>query len=159
MIKFYEDFVVGEENVLGSRLFTREDIIAYASAFDPQPFHLDEEAGKASIFGGLCASGWHTGCVAMRVIVDSRDAIRAKAVAMGQQVPQLGVSPGVVNMRWPTPTRPGDTITYSSRVISKRETKRPQWGLVGLRTTGRNQHGAEAISFESLVFVARRPES
>jgi acyl dehydratase len=156
MIKFWEDFNVGEESLLGSHLFTRDEIVAYASAFDPQRFHLDEEAAKASIFGGLCASGWHTGCVAMRIIIDSRDRIRAEAMARGEAVPQLGVSPGFVNMRWPTPTRPGDTITFSSRVLSKRETKRPQWGLVALRTTGVNQNGLEAISFESQVFVARR---
>ena len=156
MIKFWEDFHVDETSRLGSHHFTRDEIIAYASAFDPQPFHLDDDAAKASIFGGLCASGWHTGCVAMRVIIDSRDSIRAEAMARGEAVPQLGVSPGFVNMRWPVPTRPGDTLTFSSRVLSKRETKRPQWGLVALRTTGVNQNGQEAISFESQVFVARR---
>jgi len=154
--RFFDEYEVGEVTDLGEHAFTREAIIAFARDWDPQRFHLDEEAAKASIFGGLCASGWHTGCVAMRIIIDSRDRIRAEAMARGEAVPQLGVSPGFVNMRWPTPTRPGDTITFSSRVLSKRETKRPQWGLVALRTTGVNQNGLEAISFESQVFVARR---
>jgi acyl dehydratase len=156
VIKFYEDFVVGEENVLGSHEFTREAIVAFARAWDPQAFHLDEVAGKASIFGSLCASGWHTGCVAMRKIVDWRDAHRAASLARGENIPPLGVSPGVTNMRWPNPTRPGDVVTYHSRVTSKRETKRPQWGLVGIRTWGVNQDGLEAISFDSLVFSARK---
>jgi acyl dehydratase len=159
VIKFYEEFVVGEETVLGSREFTRDAIVAFASAHDPQKFHLDEDAGKASIFGGLCASGWHTACVAMRLIIDSRDAGRAARIARGEAVPILGVSPGVTNLRWPHPTRPGDIVTYRSRVTSMRETQRPQWGLVGLHTSGVNQNGLEAISMDSLVFVARRGAS
>ena len=156
MIKFYEDFVIGDETVIGSHRFTREEIVAFATKWDPQRFHVDEEAAKASIHGGLCASGWHTGCVAMRLIVDSRDAIRRQTLARGEAVPALGVSPGFTNMRWPNPTRPGDIVSYGSKVTSMRETKRPQWGLVGVRTTGVNQNGLEAISFDSLVFVARR---
>jgi acyl dehydratase len=156
VIKFHEEFVIGEESVLGSHEFTREEIIAFATLYDPQRFHIDEEAGKASIFGGLCASGWHTGCVAMRLIVESRDRGRAERIARGEAVPPLGVSPGVTNMCWANPTRPGDVVTYRSRVLSMRETRRPQWGLIGQRTWGVNQNGAEAISFDSLVFVARR---
>ena len=156
MIKFFEDFVIGEETLLGSHAFTRDEIVAYAREYDPQPFHLDEEAAQASIFGGLCASGWHTGCVAMRVIIESRDQIRDLRIANGERVPLLGVSPGFTNMRWPNPTRPGDTITYSSRVLSKRETKRQQWGLVGIRTRGVNQNGLEVLSMDSLVFIERR---
>jgi acyl dehydratase len=156
VIKFYEDFTIGEETPIGSHRFTREEIISFATKFDPQRFHVDEEAAKASIFGGLCASGWHTGCVAMRLIVDSRDAVRREKVARGEEVPSLGVSPGFTNMRWPNPTRPGDVVTYGSKMLSMRETKRPQWGLAGLRTTGVNQNGLEAISFDSLVFVGRR---
>ena len=156
MIKFYEDFVIGEENVLGSHTFTREAIIAFARAFDPQPFHLDEAAGEASIFGGLCASGWHTAGVAMRKIVDWRDSRRAEFAASGAALPPLGVSPGARNIRWPRPVRPGDTLTFRSRVNSMRETRRPQWGLVGMRTWGVNQDGHEAYSFEGMVFVARR---
>ena len=156
MIKFFEDFVIGEETLLGSHAFTRDEIVAYAREYDPQPFHLDEEAAKASIFGGLCASGWHTGCVAMRVIIESRDQIRDLRIANGERVPLLGVSPGFTNMRWPNPTRPGDTVTFSSIVLSKRETKRPQWGLLGIRTRGVNDNSFEVLSMDSLVFVERR---
>jgi acyl dehydratase len=156
MIKFYEDFAVGEESVLGEHTFTREAIIAFARAFDPQPFHLDEGSGEASIFGGLCASGWHTAGVAMRKIVDWRDARRAELAALGEPLPPLGVSPGARNIRWPRPVRPGDTLTFRSRVQTLRETRRPQWALVGMRTWGVNQDGHEAYSFEGTVFVARR---
>ncbi len=156
MIKFYEDFSVGEESALGEHTFTREAIIAFARAFDPQPFHLDEAAGEASIFGGLCASGWHTAGVAMRKIVDWRDARRAEFFARGEQLPPLGVSPGARNIRWPRPVRPGDSLSFRSRVEWKRETRRPQWGLVGMRTWAVNQHGQEAYSFEGMVFVGRR---
>jgi len=156
VVKFYEDYVVGDENVLGSREFTRDAMLAYARAYDPQPFHVDEAAGEASIFGSLIASGWHTASVGMRAIVDSRDALRKEAQARGETLPKLGVSPGFRDLRWPNPVRPGDVVTYSSRVESKRETKRPAWGLVGVHTRGVNQNGAEVLSMHSLVFVARR---
>jgi len=156
MIKFYEDYVVGVETTLGAHAFTREEIVAYALEFDPQPFHLDEVAGAASIFGSLCASGWHTASVAMRIIVDWRDAGRAECIARGEPVPPIGVSPGISNMRWPHPTRPGDVVTFRSRVESMRETRRPQWGLVGQRSWGINQEGREVLSFEGLVLVGRR---
>ncbi len=156
MSNFYEEFVVGEENVLGSRFFTREAVVEFARAFDPQPFHLDDKAGEASIFGSLCASGWHTASVAMRCIVDWREKDRAERVSRGEASPPLGVSPGLRELRWGAPVRPGDTVTYSSRVISKRETKRPQWGLVSLATRGVNQHGVEVISFLSSAFAARK---
>ncbi len=156
MIGFFEDIVVGQNSVLGSHEFTREAIIAFARAWDPKPFHLDEAAVRASIFGSLCASGWHTGCVAMRLIVEARDRFRGERSRPGETLPPLGVSPGILKMRWPNPTRPGDVVTYASEVLGKRETKRPQWGLAHLRTFGINQNGLEAISFESHVFVGRR---
>jgi acyl dehydratase len=156
MIKFYEDFSVGEESLLGEHTFAREAIIAFARAFDPQPFHLDEAAGEVSIFGGLCASGWHTASVAMRKIVDWRDARRAELAARGEPLPPLGISPGARNIRWPRPVRPCDCLSFRSRVEWKRETRRPQWGLVGMRTWGVNQEGQEAYSFEGTVFVGRR---
>ena len=111
MVKFYEDYVVGDENVLGSREFTRDAMLAYARAYDPQPFHVDEAAGEASIFGSLIASGWHTASVGMRAIVDSRDAQRKEAQARGETLPKLGVSPGFRDLRWPNPVRPGDVVT------------------------------------------------
>jgi acyl dehydratase len=156
MIKFYEDFVVGEENLLGSHAFTREAIVAFAELYDPQPFHIDDAAGVASIYGSLVASGVHTACVCMRAIIDWRDALRQAALARGETVPALGVSPGVRDLRWPNPVRPGDVVTFYSKVESKRETKRPAWGLVGNHAWGVDQSGREVLSMHSLVFVARR---
>lgn len=159
MIAYYEDVVPGTKTRLGSHIFTREDIVAFAEQWDPQKFHVDEEAAKASIFGSLCASGWHTGCVAMRKIVDARKSYEEARRLRGEETPTLGVSPGMRNMRWPTPTRPGDEISYFSEILDKRETKQPQWGLVHLVTTGVNQRGELAISFESWVFAARRAKA
>jgi acyl dehydratase len=156
VIAWFEDVVVGAKNPIGSHHFTRDEIVAFARQWDPQRFHIDEEAAKASTFGSLCASGWHIGCVAMRLIVDARQAFEAERRARGEPTPSLGVSPGMRNIRWPVPTRPGDTISYQSEVLDKRETKRPEWGLLHLRTTGVNQRGEIAISFESWVFAARR---
>ena len=157
MMAYFEDVVVGEKSPLGSHLFTREEIVAFASEWDPQPFHVYEEAARGSMFGSLVASGWHTGATAMRLIVDARKAYEEARRARGEATPPLGVSPGMRNMRWPIPTRPGDELTYFSQVLDKRETKRPEWGLVHLLTTGFNQRGELAISFESWAFVARRP--
>ncbi len=157
MKHFFEEIEGGEETALGSHEFTKEAIIAFATRWDPQRFHIDEAAAADSMFGGLCASGWHTSCVAMRLIVDTRYRERQQQIALGKPVPLLGVSPGVANLRWPTPTRPGDVIRYRSRLTSKRETKRPEWGLVGIRTWGVNARGEEAIAMDSHVFVGRRP--
>jgi acyl dehydratase len=156
MIVSFEDVVPGEKSALGSHVFTRDEIVDFARQWDPQRFHVDEEAAKGSIFGSLVASGWHTGCVAMRLIVDSRQRFEQERRARGEPTPRLGVSPGMSNLKWPVPTRPGDEVSYFSEVLDKRETKQPQWGLVHLRTTGINQRGETAISFESWVFVARR---
>lgn len=156
MIGFYEDFVIGAENRLGSHEFTREAIIAFATAYDPQPFHVDDAAGAASIYGSLCASGWHTACICMRTLIDWRDARRKEAEARGEPVPALGVSPGIRDLRWPNPVRPGAVVTFYSKVESKRETKRPAWGLVGHHTRGVDQTGREVVSMHGSVFVARR---
>jgi acyl dehydratase len=157
VIGFFEDVTVGEKTRLGSHTFTREEIVGFAAEWDPQPFHLDEEAGRASIFGSLCASGWHTACVAMRLMVDARAALRDAQQARGEPIPRLGVSPGVSKLRWLIPTQPGDTLTYYREVLGKRETRQPQWGLVHTRAWAVNQNGHEALSFESSVFIERRP--
>ena len=157
MIGFYEDVVIGEEQRLGSHAFTKPAIIDFARRYDPQRFHVDEEAAKHSMLGGLCASGWHTAAAAMRTIVDFRARMLADLTARGEAPPPLGVSPGVENLRWPIPVRPGDVVTFYSRVTSKGETKRPEWGLVFMRTWGVNQDGREAISMENRAFVGRRP--
>ena len=157
MSLYFEDIRIGESNAIGAHTFTREGIIAFAVLYDPQPFHLSEEGGRASIYGSLIASGWHTASVCMRLIIDSRARARATHAALGEPLPRLGVSPGFRDMRWPAPVRAGDTVAYSSRIESMRETKRPQWGMVTGRHTGLNQHGAEVFAFTSIVLWERRP--
>jgi acyl dehydratase len=154
---FFEDQVVGASRIVGSHTFTREEIIAFARAYDPQAIHLDDAAGVASIHGSLIASGWHAACVWMRLLVVARKRDNAEAAARGETIPPAGLSPGVKDLRWPAPVRPGDTITYTSRIASKRETRKPQWGLVFTHTTGVNQHGVEVYSASGAVFSARRP--
>jgi acyl dehydratase len=158
MSLFYEDQRAGDVRPVGAHTFTREGIIAFAVLYDPQPFHLSEEAGKASIYGSLIASGWHTASVCMRLMIDGRGRARAARAALGEPLPRLGVSPGFRDMRWPAPVRPGDTVAYSSRIETVRETKRPQWGLVSARNIGVNQHGAEVFAFTSFVLWERRPK-
>ena len=157
MSLYFEDLRIGESNAIGAHTFTREGIIAFAVLYDPQPFHLSEEGGRASIYGSLIASGWHTASVCMRLIIDSRERTRTTHAALGEPLPRLGVSPGFRDMRWPAPVRAGDTVAYSSRIESTRETKRPQWGMVTGRHTGLNQHGAEVFAFTSIVLWERRP--
>ena len=94
MSLYFEDQKVGEANPLGAHTFTREGIIAFAVLYDPQPFHTSDEGGKASIFGSLIASGWHTASVCMRLLIDRRDRIKAERAALGESAPQLGVQSG-----------------------------------------------------------------
>ena len=91
MIVSYEDVTPGTKSALGSHLFTRDEMVEFAKQWDPQRFHVDEQAAKASMFGTLVASGWHTGCVAMRLIVDSRQRFEAERRARGEATPRLGV--------------------------------------------------------------------
>ena len=156
MSLLFEDLKIGTESRLGERLFTREAIIAFAILYDPQPFHLSDEAGRASIYGSLIASGWQTASVCMRFIVDHRERECAEAASRGEALPKIGVSPGVRDLRWPVAVRPGDTIAYSNRLESLTETKRPQWGLATSRTWGVNQDGVEVFSMIGGVLWERR---
>ena len=157
MFHFYEDLVLDEPIDFGSHTFTADEIKRFAQDFDPQPFHLDEEAAKASIFGGLCASGWHTMAVWMRMLVDKRKQVAAETAARGEPVPTLGPSPGFRDLRWLKPVYAGDTISYSSTVIDKRPSgSRPEWGVISVQTTGLNQNGEPVVSVVSTAFAARR---
>ena len=141
--------VLGVKRVLGTHLFTAEEIRRFAGAFDPQPFHMDEAAAKASQFGGLCASGWHTASIWMRLMVDD---MRAR----GADPAMFGPSPGFQDMRWLKPVFAGDSITYATKPIEKRPlATRPEWGLLASENTGANQHGTEVFRFTGLVFVTR----
>lgn len=155
---YFEDLVIGEAEELGSYTFEPDDIIAFAKQFDPQRFHVDAEAAKNSLFGALCASGWHTASVWMKQMVAHRSRIRANALAHGARAARLGPSPGFTNLKWLKPVYTGDTITYRSTVTGKRiSNSRPGWGLVFHHNTGTNQHGEEVFSFEGMVFWERQP--
>jgi acyl dehydratase len=154
---YFEDLSIGASQKLGDHVFTREAIIAFAILHDPQPFHLSEEAAKSSIYGGLIASGWHTAGIGMRLIVEFRQRQRADFAARGETYPKLGVSPGVREIRWPAPVRPGDRVAYSSEIISLTPTRRAEWGLASSRTIAVNQDGVQVYSVIGGVLWERRP--
>jgi acyl dehydratase len=152
-LALFDQVEIGECTELGAFTFTTDDIIAFASAFDPQRFHLDEAAAKASLFGGLCASGWHTGAVWMRLMVAHRRRVES---LMGDGMPQLGSSPGFKALKWLKPVFAGDTIRYASTTTDKRASNsRPGWGLVFHHNTGINQRGETVFMFDGCVFWER----
>ncbi len=154
---YFEDLVIGETEELGSYTFTPDDIIGFARQFDPQPFHVDAQAARHSLFGALCASGWHTASVWMKNMVGYRDRIRAYALARGERPARLGPSPGFTNLKWLKPVYAGDTIAYRTTVTAKRPSaSRPGWGLVFHHNTGTNQHGEKVFAFDGMVFWERR---
>lgn len=152
-MSFWDTIAIGGVAEIGSHLFTAEEIMRFAEKFDPQPFHLDEAAAKASLLGGLCASGWHTAAVSMRLNVDYRYGMAKAWVAAGNPPPQSGPSPGVTNLRWPKPVFAGDTVTYTQTVTAKRVSEsRPGWGVIEFSTLGVNQHGETVFSFDAAAF-------
>lgn len=143
---YLDDFEAGQTIELGSRSVTKEEIIAFAEQFDPQPFHTDEEAAADTIYGGLIASGWHTVSLFMRLLVDG---LLSNAASMG--------SPGVDEVRWHKPVRPGDTLTAKGiihEVIPSRS--KPDRGI--LRTTYEmyNQHGDRVLSMKGVGMFGRK---
>jgi acyl dehydratase len=156
-MRFFDDIEVGWTRELGKHAFTAEEIKRFASRYDPQLFHMDEEAAKQSHFGELCASGWHTAAVCMRSIVDSTKQLTVDMTARGEKVAKTGPSPGFTNLKWLKPVYVGDTISFTSEVLEKRASEsRPGWGVVKTRFMGRNQNGAPVYQFDSVVFVERR---
>jgi acyl dehydratase len=157
-MSYFEDIKSGERRMLGSFAFTAENIKAFSRKFDPLPFHLDEEAGRNSIFGGLSASGWHVTAAWMKVMVAEIERDAAARAARGEPVVPPGPSPGFRNLKWIKPVLAGDTVSYEWEVVSTRVSeKRPEWGLVNSLNTGTNQHGVLVFSFEATVFVPRKP--
>jgi acyl dehydratase len=153
--RWFEDVVVGGQRALGSIAFPADEIVAFARSFDPQLFHMDAEAAKASAFGGLCASGWHTAAVWMMLTVEARK--RTLPPPAGVAMPRLGTSPGVRNLSWKKPVYAGDVLSYSSTVTDKRQSQsRPGWGLVFHHNSATNQQGEEVFSFDGCVFWERR---
>lgn len=156
---YLDDLVAGDTEELGSYTFTSEEIIRFASQHDPQRFHVDPEAARHSLFGDLCASGWHTAAVWMKLMIAHREDIRSQALDRGERPARLGPSPGFTNLKWLKPVYADDTITYRSTVTGARASaSRPGWGLAFHHNTGVNQHGEEVFSFDGMVFWERRPE-
>ncbi len=159
-MRYWDDIRVGDRYAVGQHTFSAAEIKAFAGRFDPQLFHLDESAAGRSHFGALCASGWHTAVVWMRLMVEYHrredEALRAR----GDAVAMLGPSPGVRDLKWLKPVYVGDTISYVTEVTATRSSNsRPGWGLLTMLSTGVNQRRETAISFVSTTFVARRPAS
>ena len=145
----------GIEKQTGSFNFTKSNIIEFARKYDPQRFHLDEELAKETVFGKLCASGWHTISVWMKLQREFSAKRTDEFRKLGQEVPEFGPSPGMQNIRWPAPVFPGDTISYFTKVEGYRASNsRPGWFIASQSGGGRNQSGALVVSFESAVFIA-----
>ncbi len=156
-MRFFEDIEIGAQREFGSFTFTADDIKKFATQFDPQRFHLDEEEGRKSLFGGLAASGWHVAAVCMKLLVADGKRLTAEAVARGEKVAVWGPSPGFRELRWIKPVLAGDTISFSNQVETKRTSeKRPEWGILQARNTGINQRGEVVFSFLATAFVPRR---
>ena len=145
-MRYFEDFAEGDEVELGSKMVTREEILDFARQFDPQPFHVDEDAAAASPFGGLIASGWHTMAIFMRLYVD---AILLDSASLG--------SPGVEELRWLKPVRPGDTLTGRSRVLWTKPSERdPNRGTVFSESELVNQDGEVVMRLRARGLFRRR---
>jgi len=154
---FFEDIDIGARRELGAFTFTAEDIKRFARKFDPQRFHLDEEEGRKSLFGGLAASGWHVAAVCMKLLVADGKRVSEEAIARGEEVAVWGPSPGFRELRWIRPVLAGDTVSFSNQVETKRtSSSRPQWGILQARNTGTNQRGEVVFSFLATAFVPRR---
>jgi len=146
-VRYWEDIKQGEVFELGSRTMDKERMIAFAREFDPQPFHTDEKAAEASIWGGLIASGWLTGSTLMRLLYDG----------FLKDTASLG-SPGVDELRWLKPVRPGDTLTARLTVIEATASRsRPDRGIVRTRMELMNQDGETVMTVTGVNFISRRP--
>lgn len=142
----FEDFAPGQIYDLGSLTVSRDDIVAFAAEFDPQPFHLDEEAGKASILGGLAASGWHTASLVMRLLASN---LLNKTAGRG--------SPGISDLKWKRPVLPGDTLTARAEVMETKALRsKPDLGIVTVEVTAKNQEGATVLTWLNPILFARR---
>jgi acyl dehydratase len=157
-MRYFDDINVGDRAELGSHTFTAEEIKRFAAQYDPQTFHMDEAAAAQSHFGALCASGWHTVALWMRLRVLYAQREAAAQHARGEPVARLGPSPGYRDLKWLKPVYAGDTISYATEVAEKRASNsRPGWGLIFARNTGINQKGELVLSFIGSGFVERRP--
>ncbi|NWK79256.1 MaoC family dehydratase [Aquitalea sp. LB_tupeE] len=144
---YFEDLTPGRVFETASHTLSQDEIISFARQFDPQPFHTDPEAAKTSVFDGLAASGWHTSSLTMRLITASE----LRNVANGL------IGMGIKDMRWPQPTRAGDTLRATIEVLAQKpSSSKPGFGVVQLRWTTLNQRDEIAMQLETSIWVARR---
>jgi acyl dehydratase len=142
----FEDFAAGQVYELGRRTITEAEIVDFARQWDPQPFHVDPEAAKASVFGGLIASGWQTGAIWMRMYVDAMLGTAARG------------SPGIEELRWLAPVRPGDTLSGRLTVLEATPSAtKPDRGTIRIRGEMVNQDGVTVMAMTSRGHFGRRP--
>jgi acyl dehydratase len=152
----FEDIEIGRRIGIGSHSFTEAEIRRFASAFDPQPFHIDEAAAKRSHFGGLIASGWHVAAIWMKLNVAYLSRQAEAAAARGEPVARLGPSPGFRNMVWARPVRPGDRLDFVVEITGKKASaSRPGWGIVTMRNEAFDREGRLVFAFDGAVFWGR----
>ncbi len=146
-MKYLEDFPVGVRRKLGSKLVDEDEVIRFATEFDPQPFHIDKEAAAQSFYGGVIASGWHTCSMTMRIMVDN---YLIDAASLG--------SPGIDELRWLRPVRPGDTLTVYSTVQEMVPSKsKPDRGVLTTLSEVENQAGEVVMTMRGKSMMKKRP--
>jgi len=146
---YFEDCEVGAETLFGHYDVTREEVLEFARKYDPQPFHLSDEAAAKTHFGRLAASGWHTCAMTMAVI--ARHVVDTEQAGLG--------SPGIDELRWLKPVYPGDRLTVRGKVIESIPSRsKPTIGVIRSENTVTNQDGAPVMRFISIVMMQRRPE-
>jgi acyl dehydratase len=148
-MKYLEDLKVGDRKSFGAYQVTREEVLAFARAYDPQPFHLSDEAAAKTHFGRLAASGWHTCAMTMAMLVES-----------GREDPYAGLgSPGVDELRWLKPVYPGNTLSVETEVVEVTPSRsKPDIGSFRSKVTVSNQDGEPVMRMTSIVLVRRRPQ-
>ena len=146
-MQFFEDLAVGQKQAFGRYEVTREEVIEFASKYDPQPFHLDDDAAAATHFGRLSASGWHTCAMTMAMLVENLKANRQAGLG----------SPGIDQLRWKKPVFPGDTLRCESVVIEKRRSgSRPEMGIFKSSLTVFNQNDEPVLEMVSNGLISTR---
>ncbi|MFT6558578.1 MaoC family dehydratase [Sneathiella sp.] len=146
---YWEDFPVGREDTFGHRIVDEDEIIEFATEFDPQLFHIDKDLAKDHFFGGIIASGWHTGAMLMRLIVDN---LLQGSTSVG--------SPGIEQLRWKAPVRPDDILSAHSVVLEATvHKKKPDRGFTKFQYTVFNQHNEVKMTMVSTIIFLRRPET
>ena len=147
---YFEDLEVGKETHFGSYEVTREEVLEFARKYDPQPFHLSDEAAAKTHFKRLAASGWHS--CAMTMAVMARHVVDEEQASLG--------SPGIDELRWLKPVYPGDTLDVSGRIVELRPSRsKPELGSFRSEVTVTNQDDVAVLRFTSIVLISRRPPS